>query len=118
MPARLIDEPYMHAKIIMGRGTAYFGSHNVFDTSPEDNREVGVVLCDGDDISELQQDLARTGRWQRLATNANTETQNYWKSEKNIAISGQNIGEHHKHVESLHCRGHSEFRRDYGRRRQ
>jgi phosphatidylserine/phosphatidylglycerophosphate/cardiolipin synthase-like enzyme len=47
------------------RGAAYIGSHNFFDTSLEDNREVGVLLRDGDGISELRRDFAQD--WQAAA---------------------------------------------------
>jgi phosphatidylserine/phosphatidylglycerophosphate/cardiolipin synthase-like enzyme len=49
--------------VCLARGAAYIGSHNFFDTSLEDNREVGVVLAVQAGvgvlmIAELETDLA------------------------------------------------------------
>ncbi|OBS10556.1 phospholipase D-like domain-containing protein [Acidihalobacter prosperus] len=41
---RLLRRPYLHAKLILGRGEAFIGSQNFSESSLYRNREIGLVL--------------------------------------------------------------------------
>lgn len=45
---------YMHAKMITGSKYAFIGSENFTATSLDDNREVGLILSNAKDLSELK----------------------------------------------------------------
>ncbi len=49
---------YLHAKLVLGKTTAYIGSENLTQTSLEVNREVGLLL-NGSDIPKLQAQFNR-----------------------------------------------------------
>lgn len=49
---------YLHAKLILGKTSAYIGSENLTQTSLEVNREVGLLL-NGSDIPKLQAQFNR-----------------------------------------------------------
>jgi cardiolipin synthase A/B len=52
---RTISSPYMHAKMILSDDTkAYIGSINFSTQSMDDNRELGIILTQQDDLQTLQ----------------------------------------------------------------
>jgi cardiolipin synthase len=59
---RILDEPYMHAKMVVGQQVGFIGSENFTVTSLDYNREIGILLYDQSELQTLlavfQQDWA------------------------------------------------------------
>jgi phosphatidylserine/phosphatidylglycerophosphate/cardiolipin synthase-like enzyme len=52
---RIVDNPYIHAKMVLADGDqAFIGSQNFTSTSLDQNREVGVILTDSTNLHRLQ----------------------------------------------------------------
>ncbi|MGH2558848.1 MAG: phospholipase D-like domain-containing protein [Thermomicrobiales bacterium] len=53
---RLVDNPYIHAKMLLADGQrAFVGSQNLTQTSLDENRELGLILTDPINIRRIQQ---------------------------------------------------------------
>ncbi len=50
---------YMHAKMMVGEQVAFVGSENFSETSLQQNREMGVLLRQEAELSELRQQFAK-----------------------------------------------------------
>lgn len=51
VPVRVLTPPVIHAKMIVADGVALIGSHNMSSTSLRDNREVGVLVREGNAVA-------------------------------------------------------------------
>jgi phosphatidylserine/phosphatidylglycerophosphate/cardiolipin synthase-like enzyme len=52
---RIVDNPYIHAKMVLVDGQrAFIGSQNFTATSLDQNREVGIILTDTTNLHRLQ----------------------------------------------------------------
>ncbi|HET8522723.1 MAG TPA: phospholipase D-like domain-containing protein [Thermomicrobiales bacterium] len=52
---RIVDNPYIHAKMVLADGEhAFIGSQNFTSTSLDQNREVGIILTDVTNLHRLQ----------------------------------------------------------------
>lgn len=52
---RLVDNPYIHAKMLLADGTrAFVGSQNLTETSLDENRELGLILTDPINVGRLR----------------------------------------------------------------
>lgn len=47
VPVRTLDNPTVHAKLLVADGVGLIGSHNMSSTSLRDNREVGILVREG-----------------------------------------------------------------------
>lgn len=64
---RVLNSPVVHAKLIIADGVALIGSHNMSSTSLQDNREVGLMVREGDGpaiaLEQFEDDWAAARVW-------------------------------------------------------
>lgn len=67
VPVRVLATPTVHAKLLLADGVALIGSHNMSSTSLRDNREVGVMVREGNAVApvaaQFGQDWAAARAW-------------------------------------------------------
>ncbi len=53
VPVRVLANPVVHAKLLVADGVGLVGSHNMSSTSLRDNREVGVLVREGNALAPV-----------------------------------------------------------------
>ena len=63
----LVDDPYIHAKMVLADGErAFVGSQNFTETSLNENREIGIVLSETVPLERLKSTFERDATLEEL----------------------------------------------------